>query len=81
MRRDKSKIPQKLKFFCANLRSINNKIPEFQTYLCYDKIDIFFICETHLNDDILDSMICTNYTIYRNDRNIFGGGVMIGIKY
>ena len=80
LKRDKSYKNKSISLFSANVRSLKNKLSEFKTYLIYDKIGIFFISETHLNNDFLDSLISKSHKIYRNDRNQFGGGVMIGVK-
>ena len=69
-----------LVIFSSNVRSIKNKILEFNAYLKFEKIDIFMICETHLDNCITDQMITKFYTLYRKDRNTYGGGVMIGVK-
>jgi len=53
---------------------------QFQT-LIYSKDYDICITETWLSDNIFDNEILPNgYSIYRNDRNTRGGGVMLAIK-
>jgi hypothetical protein len=43
--------------------------------------DIIFGTETWIDNSITDSQIfSTGYTIFRNDRNLFGGGVLIAVN-
>lgn len=69
-----------LKMVLGNIRSIKGKLNEVQV-LSFQH-DILCLTETHIdstftNDELIDS---SNKTIYRNDRNIHGGGVLIAVK-
>jgi len=45
-----------------------------------DKPDVICLCETWLNDSIIDNEILpTNYRVYRCDRADGYGGVLIGV--
>lgn len=46
---------------------------------CHE-IDVILCSETYLDNRFSDSMIIKDYVIYRKDRNIFGGGVMIAVN-
>ena len=70
-----------MKLFLLNSRSINNKLNQFQNFVYSNKVDIFCVTETWLTDAIYDNEILpTDYSVYRNDRNSRGGGVMIVIN-
>ena len=74
-----SKI-QVFKLYYQNIRSLKNKIIEFQALTQIFEYDIIFLTESWLNSDILDSELCTKYILVRNDRKSRGGGVLIGLK-
>ncbi len=49
--------------------------------LCDNDIDITRLNETRLDDNIPDAEVSIKgYTIFRNDRNVNGGGVAIYVK-
>ena len=60
-----------------NIRSVRNKVDFLESFT--DDIDILCLTETHLDPSVPDSdLLLTNFsTIFRKDRNAFGGGVMI----
>ncbi len=47
-----------------------------------EQYDIVCVCETWLNELILDNQILPRYTIHRKDRcsNVRGGGVLVALK-
>ena len=58
-----------------------SKLILFQNLVYANQFDIVCVCETWLNEDVLDNEILQGYTIYRNDRsNYRGGGVLLAIK-
>lgn len=66
-----------LTFAHINICSLRNII---HVFLQLNKIDILAVSETHLNSYFQDSeLIINGYSIYRKDRNKFGGGVTIYI--
>ena len=69
-----------LKLFLSNTRSAKGKTTELQ-FLTMDS-DIICLTETHLDQTIPNSNILTteNRTIFRRDRNIHGGGVLIAVN-
>jgi hypothetical protein len=86
------RITHSLKVLYLNARSLKAFIPLEETSLKICKItllqqlvhgggyDVVCICETWLNDSILDSEILPGYNIFRKDRtNKIGGGVLVGI--
>ena len=62
-----------------NIRSIKGKLTEVQSL---DVHDIVCITETHLDQTIGSGEILSSdlYSMYRKDRNIHGGGVLIAVK-
>lgn len=60
-----------------NIRSIRHKLHLLNTFL--HDFDIACFTKTHLDDKILDEEVKLDgfNSIYRKDRNSFGGGVMI----
>ena len=64
-----------------NSRSIKNKIPYFQSIVYAKCYDLFCLTETWLSPEIYDKEILPeHYTIYRHDRNLHGGGVLLAIS-
>ena len=66
--------------FCANFRSINNKIDLLKSYCEAHQYSAIIACETSLTDKLADNMIIPDHQIFRNDRDSRGGGVMITVK-
>lgn len=71
--------PSVLKTFYTNIRSVKGKTTEIQAL---NEYDIICLTETHLDStfysgEILDQQ---KYSIYRKDRNLRGGGVLIAIR-
>ncbi len=63
-----------------NICSLRNKITDIAEILS-DGVHILALSETHLDDTINDSVISVlGYTIFRRDRNAFGGGVAAYVK-
>ena len=65
-----------------NIRSLLPKIDEIRDLMATSNFDIFAVCESWLNDTVLDSEIAIEgYQIYRKDRsNSIGGGVCLYVK-
>ena len=68
---------EKLNLLQWNCRSILPKIFEFEQLLYSEKIDVFCLSETWLEEDTQFKI--NNYKILRNDREDGYGGVCIGI--
>ena len=69
-----------LEAFLSNTRSVKGKTTELQ-FLTTNS-DIICLTETHLDDDTIPSgsiLPIENRTVFRRDRNIYGGGVMIAV--
>ena len=71
--------PNGLKVYYTNIRSVKSKITDIQSLIDFD---IICLTETHLDNsvhsgELLDS---NTYNVYRKDRNIYGGGVLIAVK-
>lgn len=63
-----------------NICSIRNKITEISEILA-DNVHILAVSETHLDSSFLDeSVMVEGYSIYRKDRNAYGGGVMFYVQ-
>ena len=66
----------------ANCCSITNKQVELKQFLISHQVDIFLGTESHLDSSILNAEVFPNhYNVYRKDRNKYGGGVFIIIRY
>ena len=65
-----------------NVRSLLPKIDEIMDLMATSNFDIFAVCESWLNDTVLDSEIAIEwYQVYRKDRsNSIGGGVCLYVK-
>ena len=61
--------------------SLVNKLANFQSLVYSSAYSIFCVTETWLSDSIFGYEILTeNYTLYRNDRNSSGGGVLVAVN-
>ena len=70
-----------LKCVCLNACSVANKRHLLECVIGEDKIDIVFITESHLSDNIPSHEIFgPNFSVFRRDRNREGGGVLIAAK-
>ena len=70
-----------MKVFLWNSRSLVNKLVNFQTFVYSSSYHIFAVTETWLSSFILNGeLIPTGFTIYRQDRNSRGGGVMLVVR-
>ena len=59
----------KLRFFCANVRSIRNKLDEFRVLVEDCNPDVVGITESWLNDSIFTAEVhIPGYVVYRQDR-------------
>jgi hypothetical protein len=59
-----------------NINSLKYKHDETRELLT-DNIDLMFLSETKLDNSWLSSIFkVDNFTIYRNDRNVYGGGIL-----
>ncbi len=76
------KLPSKgLKIAHVNINSNRNKVHEVTEILYNDNIQLLAISETHLDFKFEDSALnIKGYSIYRRDRNAFGGGVAVYIQ-
>lgn len=75
-----NKLPKGLILAHINTCSLGNKIQDLSLFLQLNKIDILMISETHLDHFIDNSDVdMGGFSIYRTDRNRFGGGVAIYI--
>ena len=65
-----------------NIRSLLPKIDEVRDLMATSNFDIFAVCESWLNDTVLDSEIAIEgYQVYRKDRsNSIGGGICLYVK-
>ena len=71
----------KLSLLIVNCCSITNKKLKLETLISLHNIDILIGTESHLDDSILNSEIFPpGFSVYRNDRNRHGGGVLILVK-
>ena len=70
-----------IKLAIANFCAVTNKQSELVTFLNLHDIDILCGIVSHLDETILNSeLFPQNFNIFRNDRNIHGGGVFIMVK-
>ena len=74
------KMPEKIKLCIYNAQSLINKFITVMQYIQDNKIDIFCINETFLNNNITNINLLNNYTMIRQDRDKRGGGVAIIIN-
>ena len=71
------KYPRNLITHYINVNSIRYKFVELSQILYHHLADFFVIAETKLDDSFPDSQFhIPNFSLYRNDRNAHGGGVM-----
>ena len=62
------------------MRSICNKLVDFEFFMTSYKPDVFCVTETWLHHDMPDSLLCpSGYSVVRYDRNTKGGGVALFI--
>jgi hypothetical protein len=73
-------MPEKIKLCIYNAQSLINKFITVMQYIQDNKIDIFCINETFLNNNITNINLLNNYTMIRQDRDKRGGGVAIIIN-
>ena len=63
-----------------NACSIMNKHLDFMSLISTNKLDVIGVYETFLDSSIFDSEITSSgYTVYRADRNRYGGGLLIAV--
>ncbi len=76
------KLPKKgLRIAHINICSIRNKLTEIENILSSNNLHILAVSETHLDSTFEDaSMMIQGYNVFRNDRNVFGGGVACYIQ-
>ena len=73
------KHSDKVVFAHLNINSVRHKLHEVSMIL--DCTDIFCITETKLDDTFTTAQFkFKNYSLYRKDRNAFGGGIMIYVN-
>lgn len=75
-------FPKKgLKIAHINICSLRNKIPDIINMLTSHNINILAISETHLDNTFDDATVeIQEYSIYRRDRDVYGGGVAMYIQ-
>ena len=75
-------LPKKgLRIAHINVNSLRNKVDELSSLITSETISVLAVSETHLDNSITDTGVgISGYNIFRNDRNIFGGGVAIYIQ-
>ena len=56
------------------------KITILQELVYSGDFDVVGICETWLNESVIDSEIIPGYSIFRRDREDLGGGVIVAVK-
>jgi hypothetical protein len=69
--------------YSTNVRSIMNKLPDFNLFIDFNDPDVIALTETWLCDKVPNSLItCSKYySVYRRDRlSRHGGGVCLIIK-
>lgn len=77
----KKTSPKGLVLAHINICSLRNKVQELYLFLQINKVDILAVSETHLDCTFDDSEVSIEgFSIYRKDRNGFGGGVAIFIR-
>ena len=65
----------------ANFCSVRNKQAGLELFLDNQDIHLLIGSELHLNDTIFDSEVFPrNYSVFRKDRNIHGGGVFFLVE-
>lgn len=69
-----------LSLFLANTRSVKGKATELTAMTLLN--DIVCITETHIDNTFTDKQVIEtdNNILYRQDRNIHGGGVLIAVN-
>ena len=75
-------LPKKgLKIAHVNICSLRNKVQDIDNLLTTDTIHILAISETHLDNTFDDATVeIQEYSIYRKDRDLYGGGVAMYIQ-
>ena len=64
-----------------NCRSLVSKLSSLYPFVCGCAVDILCLSETWLSDYIFDNEILpAGYTIYRRDRQSWGGGVLVAVR-
>ena len=56
------------------------KITILQELVYNGDFDVVGICETWLNESVIDNEIIPGYSIFRQDREDLGGGVIVAVK-
>ena len=71
-----------LSCYLANVRSLNNKFSDLQSFININNPDIFVLTETWLDQTTPSSMFvdCNTFNVFRKDRPTRGGGVCLLIK-
>jgi hypothetical protein len=65
----------------VNCQSLRGKSQSLETATEYIKPDLILGTESWLDSTVKDSEVFpSNYTVYRNDRNLNGGGVFVAVK-
>ncbi|XP_055590580.1 uncharacterized protein LOC129742679 [Uranotaenia lowii] len=84
---NRSIVNSQLTVYYQNAGGMRTKTNQFLLALSSCEYDIVMITETWLKDDIANSELALNYSIYRNDRNSNtsqlnrGGGVLIAVRH
>lgn len=70
-----------VKFAHLNICSLKHKICELSAILLETNIHITAVTETHLNETVEDTaFVIEGYSIFRLDRNKYGGGTAFNIQ-
>ena len=71
-----------LQCYLTNVRSLLGKLTDFEVCIDTHKPDILVLTETWLDDHLPNSLFAPSqmYNVFRNDRQLHGGGVCVLIK-
>ena len=76
-----NKADEHLRVLNVNFQSVKTKQHLLENLIDSTKLDVIFGTETWLDHGIKDSQIFpSSYNVFRNDRNLLGGGVLIAVK-
>ena len=68
-------------FLLANLRSLTNKLDDFETVVRLNNSDVVCITETWKSSDVPSESVSMNgFSLFRKDRNRQGGGVACYVR-
>ena len=80
IQRIRLKNPNRLIVAQININSLRNKF-DFLVPIFYNSIDILLMTETKIDDSFPNAQFyIAGYTIYRRDRNVNGGGLLLYVR-